>query len=154
MRTQLGVFVRLALLLSITTSCASQHDQGAAEKHEFLGHLVLGVKASEFGLTPGDSLREHRASGVPAGLRLQADSIAASYGLQTKCSRFFGSGPFAVLIAKSCTEPPKNTHRWDVVLFRQVEGRFVPDSQSFAQAVDTWCPPVRDEQGSSKGKCN
>ena len=155
-------FVR-ALVAAILIGAGCTGGDGRADA-DFHGFMVLGDRAVDFGLTPGDTLVEQPAERVPAALREEVERDVRRAEYRVGCTRYWTRGAATVvLIARYCYSDSlddqivalfdrPSSHAADILLVREDGGRFVHDPRAF-NAFSTVCPLERDKRGTPSSPC-
>lgn len=155
------VWSRFAAIILAIAACAGGDERDEAD---FRGFMVLGDRATNFGLVPGDTLFEQPAERVPAALREDVERTVRRAEYRVGCTRYWSSGSATVVLAaRYCYGKALDdqiiglfdrpaSHAADFLLYRQEGGRFVRDPRAF-NAFARVCPLARDKRGRVLTEC-
>ena len=120
------------------------------------GWLALGAGSAKFGLRVGDTLTERPVEELPPGVQLtgrhfgeQPPNHPEVTPWDSRCSRYFGTGPFLLLVAGDCRRGLHTSDNSYGVVLDSSGVVLNHGSETAYMIVRKICPSGRDDTGAA-----
>lgn len=139
--------------LIAAAACKVDQPQAAGSSGIEYGYLVLSERAPEFGFKANDTLPEIARANVPRTVRDRGDSLVRLDGLPAGCNRYFGTGPYVLLVNRQCDIGTTETDTHWMTVIRNAKTPIRKSDLHF-NSYRKWCPWVRDSLGNASEVCS
>jgi hypothetical protein len=152
------------IFFGVAANCgrpASSENRSPASKYSgspagHKGWLVIGPGGDEFGFRVGDTLSERRVKELPLGVQLTGRRFAEQppnhpevTPWDSRCSRYFGTGPFLLLVAGDCRRGLHASDNSYGVVLDSAGAVLNHGSETAYMIVKRVCPSGRDDTGAA-----